>query len=129
MRFASPLVEITLRARASLVVLCIISTSPIAISFNVATRSSLALQDRIVLNIVPFLCLKWGWYVFVAVIHIIVGIEHDRVNSLCVVKTIRLQYAERILMARFVGRKFLIQFQVVECKCWLHLLPHTCQHP
>ena len=64
MRFASPLVEITLRARANLVVLCIRRITLIAISLIVATRSSLALQDRIVLSIVPFLSLEWGWYCF-----------------------------------------------------------------
>ena len=90
MRFANPLVEITWRARANLVVLCIRRISPIAISLSVATRSSLAHQDRIVLSIVPFLSLGWGWYVFVVVIHIVVGIARGRVNALCVVKTIRM---------------------------------------
>ena len=90
MRFASPLVEITLRARAYLVVLCIRRITLIAISLIVATRSSLTLQDRIVLSIVPFLSLEWGWYVFVVVIHTIVGNALGQENALSVDKTIRM---------------------------------------
>jgi hypothetical protein len=85
-----PLVEITLRARVNLVVLCIRRISPIAINLIVAIRSSLTLQDRIVLSIVPFLSLEWGWYVFAVVIHTAIGIAHGRENALCVVKTIRM---------------------------------------